>query len=81
MVLTGVGVGKFSLTSTPARRRSRLQDFFRTSLLVKMETEIETEHYALTETADGLSCTYHLSLGLRLLPGELAFSDTYKSGR
>ena len=50
VVLTGigVGVGKFSSTPTPARSRSRLQDFFIISLLVKMETEIGTEHFVLT---------------------------------
>ena len=80
----GVGVGKFASTPTPARSRSRLQDFFIISLLVKMEIEIETEHFVLTaevQTADGLSCTCLLSLGLRLLPGELAFSHTHKSSR
>ena len=77
VVLTGVGVGvdTFSSAPTPARSRSRLQHFFIISFLVKMETKMETEHYVLTaDSHDGLSCTVLLSLGLRLVPGELAFN-------
>ena len=56
-VEVGVGVGKFSSTPTPARSRSRLQHFFITSFLVKMETKMETEHNVLTaDSHDGLSC-------------------------
>ena len=43
----GVGVGKFSSTPTPARSRSRLHHFFIISFLVKLETNMEAEHYVL----------------------------------
>ena len=77
VVLTGVGVGvgfgKFSSTPTPARSRSRLQHFFITPFLVKMETE----HDVLTaDRHDGLTCAVLLSLRLRLFPGELSFNRT-----
>ena len=38
---------------------------------------METEHYVLTANShDGLPCMLLLSLGLHLLPGELAFNHT-----
>ena len=52
VVLTGVGVGKFSSTLTPDQSQSQLRDFFITSFLVKMETKMKTEHYL--HTADSL---------------------------
>ena len=50
------GVGSFDRS----RSRSRLQDIFIISLLFKMETEIETEHYVLT--ADSQWFVVYLSL-------------------
>ena len=58
----GVGVGKFSSTPTPARSWSRLQYFFIISFLVKLETDMETEHYVLSaDSHDGLPCTVLLT--------------------
>ena len=39
-----------------------------------METEMEAEHYVLTEDSQWFPCTVLLSLVLRLFPGELAFN-------
>ena len=73
--LVGVGVGKFSSTPTPARSRSRLQHFFIISFLVKLETNMEIEHYVLSaDSHDGLPCKMLLLQALRLFPGELAFN-------
>ena len=70
VVLTGVGVGKFSSTPTPARSRSRLQHFFIISFLVKLETNMEAEHYVLSaDSHDGLPCTVLLLLGVAFVSG------------
>ena len=51
------GVGSFD------RSRSRLQQLFIISFLVKMETKMETEHFVLqtADSYDGLPCTVLLS--------------------
>ena len=66
VVLTGVGVGVGKFSSI----QSRLHHFFIISFLVKLETNMETEHYVLpADSHDGLPCTVLLLLGVAFVSG------------